>query len=149
LAGASGGDHLLRMLRVRRREHDRVDLRIRERRRVAVDQRDAVALGEGARLLLRSGHAGREAKLLALALDTLDEVLAPAAEADDCRADHSAVLRLLSHRGDDCESAQRPDAEAYGVLTATLVEPRVTLLPSVKRTKMRLVAGSNGTAPVT
>ena len=36
----------------------------------------------------------------------------------------------------------------YCVLTATLVEPRVTLPPSLKRTKMRFTAGSNGILPL-
>ena len=36
----------------------------------------------------------------------------------------------------------------YCVRTATLVEPRVTLPPSLNRTKIRFIAGSNGTLPV-
>ena len=36
-------------------------------------------------------------------------------------------------------------ASSYRVCTATLVEPRVTLLPSLNRTKIRFRAGSNGT----
>ncbi|HEV8437731.1 MAG TPA: hypothetical protein VGT40_06530 [Methylomirabilota bacterium] len=35
----------------------------------------------------------------------------------------------------------------YCVLTATLVEPRVTPALSLKRTKTRFRAGSNGTVP--
>jgi hypothetical protein len=37
---------------------------------------------------------------------------------------------------------------SHCVLTATLVEPRVTPFPSVRRTKMRDVPGANGIAPL-
>ena len=37
--------------------------------------------------------------------------------------------------------------DVYCVRSATLVEPRVTLPASLNRTKIRLVAGSNGTLP--
>ena len=39
-------------------------------------------------------------------------------------------------------------SKGYCVLTATLVDPRVTLPASLNRTKMRLAAGSNGTFPL-
>src|SRR5262249_54352529 len=47
-----------------------------------------------------------------------------------------------------CRGGPPHACDIHSVVTATLVEPRVTLPASLKRTKMRLLAGSNGIEPV-
>src|SRR5581483_3092913 len=84
LAGVRGGDHLRRVLRVRRREDDGVDLRVGEQLLVASGQAEALRLRELLHLRPhRSRRAGDEADRVARALDGLDQRLAPPAEADD------------------------------------------------------------------
>jgi hypothetical protein len=92
LAGAGGCHHLLGVLRVRRREHDGIDVRISERGSVIGEKAEAVDARERACLVERSRDGGREADAVALTLRALDEILAPAAEADDGRSDHSGFL---------------------------------------------------------
>jgi len=92
LASARRRHDLLGMLRVRAREDDRVDARIGERRRVVGGERDTVGDGERLRRLAGAADAGGEPDLVGLAVGAVDQVLAPAAEADDRRADHAGTL---------------------------------------------------------
>ena len=50
--------------------------------------------------------------------------------------------------GHPCFRGAKHQPTSYCVLTATLVEPRVTLPPSLNRTKIRFAAGSKGTLPL-
>lgn len=89
LAGARRRDDLLGMLGVRRRQDDRVDAGIGERRSVVTGEGQAVPGRERAGLVGGARDAGREADPVGLALRAFDQVLAPAAEADDGGSDHS------------------------------------------------------------
>ena len=95
LAGARGRDDLLAMLRVRRREHQGLDIAIGEQLLVTVDEADALLAAEVRRLGRRAGRAGDEADALALALDARHEVASPGADADDRCANHEFGARVV------------------------------------------------------
>ena len=88
LAGFGGGDDLLGVLRVRRRQHDGVDARIGQHLAVIVVERKILLFRVVHGFLERARDAGDDADLVAFALDAVDEVLSPAAEADDGCVDH-------------------------------------------------------------
>ena len=94
LAGLGRRRDLLRMRRVRRGEHHRIDRTLFQEFVIVGDEADAVCAAEVGCLLRRARGAGRETDGVALALDGRDEVLAPGAEPDDCRLDHR--LRLYN-----------------------------------------------------
>ena len=88
LAGGGGGDDLAAMKGVRRREHDRVDIRVGERLIVVRAQHHPL----GRRIVLdlrrRARDGAGEPDRIGPLAERVDERLAPAAEADDGRADH-------------------------------------------------------------
>ena len=88
LAGAGDRGHLLHVQRMRRRQKDRLHLRILDRVRELGGEPEAVLLREVAHLVRLLAHAMHEAQARALALHRPDERFAPAAEADDRRIDH-------------------------------------------------------------
>ena len=144
LTGTRGRDDLLGMLRVRRREHDRIDARVLEGLRVVVHESEAVSRSEGRRQLRRARNAGREADLVGLVSRALDEVLSPAAHAHDGGSDHTRLLvrrtltearyRSIRTHADPCRATML-DAPIRPALEVRDVET-----PSVYRRSRRVPA---------
>src|SRR2546427_7401193 len=88
------------MKTVGRGEHYRVDRGVGQQFFVAVRERKAVLVGEALGLFRSARRAGDETDRVALALHACDEVLAPSAEADDCRADHRSFSAAAPDHGD-------------------------------------------------
>ena len=109
LAGSGGGDDLRRVQRVRRREHDRVDLRIVGRAsndsasRRPCSSANVRASGDDVRV------APATKRIASLPDCRFDERLAPPAEPDDRGPDHQLVrIRECSGRsGEDVGRGQR------------------------------------------
>ena len=97
LAGARGGDDLLRVHGVRRRQHHRIDRRIGQHGLEARLHGNAVLAAEFLGAGRRAGGAGDEPDHVALALHAVHEVLAPVAHADD-RGAHRAGLARMDFR---------------------------------------------------
>ena len=80
-------------LRMRGGDDHGVDLRIGQQGGDRIEEREALFLGVIDRLLRAGARgAGDDTNLVALALNAIDEVLPPAAEADDACIDHGDCL---------------------------------------------------------
>ncbi|MNC84456.1 hypothetical protein D3C83_00110 [compost metagenome] len=88
LARLGGGDDLLRVTGMRRGEHHGVHFRVGEHFLVRIGERDSLFARIGFGLRGIADHARDEADLAALALRAVDEILSPAAQADDGCVDH-------------------------------------------------------------
>src|SRR5262245_24554931 len=101
LARARGGDDLLRVHGMRRRQHDRVDRGIGQHRLVARLHRNAMLAAEFLGACRRARGAGDELDDVALTLHMVHEVLTPAARADD-RGTYHAGLAGMNFRSLFC-----------------------------------------------
>jgi hypothetical protein len=88
LAGLRRGADDFDALRVRRRDDDCVDLRIGEHLLIRIVEGKTLLLRVVRRFRHRARRAGDDADPVALALNAVDEILSPAAEADDSCVDH-------------------------------------------------------------
>jgi hypothetical protein len=98
LAGGDRLQHLGLVLAVRRRQHHCIDVRVRHDRPVAVGKRHTGLATErlGARTRARMGED--ETDVVALALHRTHERAAPAAEPDDCCANHALLRKTAARR---------------------------------------------------
>ena len=94
LARARGGDDLLRMHGVRRRQHHRIDRGVRQHGLEARLDGNAMAAAEFLGTARRAGGAGDELDQVALAVHAFDKVLAPTPHPDDGRTHGGGPARI-------------------------------------------------------
>src|SRR5690349_19746280 len=125
-AGARRRNDLISMQRMRRRQDDRFDFGIGEHFIEVSAERKVMLRSKRLRLGDFFGDPAHESQARAFALNSVDDVLAPPTETDDCGVDHelllSKSLRILPERrhrkkvsiamafGHNRESSATPDA---------------------------------------
>ena len=115
LARCGGGENLATVQRMRCRQHDRVNARVRQRRRKIVSDGEPVLRHEIEMRSRSANDSPGKPQPAARALNSLDQGPAPAAETDDGRVDHRpagwapALIRCEARRG-SCGRRQRPCA---------------------------------------
>src|SRR3984893_5073464 len=112
------GDDLLAMQRMRRRQHDRLNVAISEHRLDPANEFEPMLCRKVAMLVRIAADRARKTQPFAVALDRLDEGLAPPAETDDRGIDHRLAPAAPNSVGGGAEM---------------LVEEAKDLVPAVDR----------------